>query len=657
MVKVLRFQSINQYRKYFLELIDLEREEEMRIHRREIETLSASEREKKGNAITSLKLKKVEEWIQGKKIAYFSRNEEIKETNIKEGDMVLVSIKDPLKEKRFSTVKAVFKNGIALVFDTIPKQLYKRKVRVDLYVNEVTYNRMKNALRSLSSSHFPITYILGNGKPKVGEENPEKWFNPNLNDSQKKAVSLALGSTPLFLIHGPPGTGKTTTLTEYILQEVEKGRKVLVCADSNTAVDNIMEKVLEYTEDVVRVGNPVRISSKLLEHTLDYKLFSTKSYEEMIQQIKEKEKELSKYIPYSRKNAHGLGKNEVLALAKIKRRTRRLSIQKIKSMAKYIKLSEEIKALKKMKREVEIKEIKNILSSTPIVFSTNSTAGIEFMEDIWFDVVVIDEATQATEPSTLIPLIKGKKVVLAGDHKQLPPTILSEKAKEKLQLTLFERWISIYPESSYMLNIQYRMREKIASFPNRHFYGSKLISHNIAKQRTLTSLLPQSPPSLPSPYQEILEHDLVFINHKEFESRKRGSTSIYNKEEAEIVKKLLTFFLSLGIKEEHIGVITPYDDQVEYLKKRIKNENIEIKTVDGFQGREKEIIIISFVRSNLRSSIGFLEDIRRLNVSITRAKRKLILIGNLSTLSSHPLYKKLIEHIKKEGVIIESDEL
>jgi predicted DNA helicase len=268
---------------------------------------------------------------------------------------------------------------------------------------------------------------------------------------------------------------------------------------------------------------------------------------------------------------------------------------------------------------------------------------------------VIDEATQATIPSILIPICKAKKFILAGDHKQLPPTVLSEKAKA-LSETLFEKLIQRYPEKSVLLNVQYRMNEILMEFPNREFYGEKLKTDESVKNITLKDFKIKIP-KFGNFWDKILDprNVICFLDtlksERKFERIRAESTSKENPFEVEIVKSILEKMFEAGIKKEWVGVITPYDDQLDLLRRTL-GELVEINTVDGFQGREKEIILISFVRSNKEKILGFLSDLRRLNTAITRAKRKLICVGDSETLKTHPVYARFIDFIREEGVVV-----
>ena len=276
------------------------------------------------------------------------------------------------------------------------------------------------------------------------------------------------------------------------------------------------------------------------------------------------------------------------------------------------------------------------------------------MIDERFDCLVHDEATQSTEPSAYIPLVLSNCLIMAGDHKQLPPTILNIEAQHVLSKTLFEKFIEKFRESSTILRIQYRMNEKIMGFPSEMFYNGKLIAHESVKNRTLLkfgySLTGME--NFPRVVDPSVPLSVIDTSHHpgKWERQRKGSTSRENELEASVVKKIVSDFLRMGIPEREIGVITPYDDQVDLLK-RLLPEDIKISTVDAFQGKEKEVIVISFVRSNREGDLGFLEDLRRLNVSITRARSKLVMIGDFSTLSSHPVYSSLRSYVLKNGYV------
>lgn len=615
----------------------------------EMRELSGFQRELCGRAILHLKPKVIGEEL-GMYLVKLGREREI-ETEIKVGDEVILSRKNPLKSDIKGIVVEKGKRYIVVSLNQLPPRRFD-EVRVDLYASDITYRRQIETLLNLTEyAENVFKYILKDldlPEPRIKNEGVD-FLDKTLNDSQKTAILKALNSDGFFLIHGPFGTGKTKTLVEYIIQEVKSGKKVLVSTDSNLAVDNIVERIRKYNIPHVRIGHPSRVSRNLLESTLLYKL----EHHERASELEELRNELQKLID-SRENfqkpipkyRRGLSDEQILELAKNNKTTRGIPKYIIENMAEWINLNMEISSVKRKIERIENEIVEDILQKSMVVFLTNTSSYL--LEDKIFDVCVVDEATQSTIPSILIPLSKAKKFVLAGDHKQLPPTVLEAK---ELSKTLFEILIKKYPQKSAMLNIQYRMNEKLMEFPNKEFYDGKLIS--AVSNITLKDLDFNSYHPITNP-----ENVLIFIDTSKSKEKsemiRRDSTSYYNVLEAEIVKKIVKLFLKEGAKKEWIGVITPYAEQVNLIESF--NLDVKVSTVDGFQGQEKEIIIISFVRSNENGDIGFLEDLRRLNVSLTRPKRKLIIIGDKSTISVHPTYKKLIDFIKQRGLVIEEVE-
>ncbi|NPA58213.1 MAG: IGHMBP2 family helicase, partial [Aquificae bacterium] len=389
----------------------------------------------------------------------------------------------------------------------------------------------------------------------------------------------------------------------------------------------------------------VSLDAKVENHP-DYR--QVEKLQKEIQKLKEKQEEYLKPIPQRRR---GLSYDQILKYAKEGKKVRGHKIQTLKQMAEWIKLQKEISRLVEQKKTLEEKIVKQIIQTTPVVCATNSGAGSEFLLEETFDLIAVDEASQSTEPSCLIPVIKGKKLVLAGDHKQLPPTVLHPEAKG-LTFTMFERFIKLYPENSYMLKIQYRMNKTIMEFPSTEFYGGELLPAESVADRKLSQLTGRQGENPITDDTPVL---FIDTEGKSAERQKKGSRSRYNPEEAKLVKLVAEELLSAGLKPEDIGVITPYKDHEEYLKKLLPQ--LEIKTVDGFQGREKEAIIISLVRANPDEEIGFLDDLRRLNVALTRAKRKLVVIGDAPTLSSNRTYSRFINFVKNKGKVIKAGEI
>lgn len=597
-------------------MINRERNYEREEMLKEIRDLTADERERKGRAVNNLSAKPIKKQLN-KNIVRFSRLKNIK-TEINVGNQVKISKGNPLISGLIGTVTEKRPNSISVAFDRkLPEDVFNSKIRMDLIVNDVTFARMENNLKNLNEQGKSVIKLIcqdiryGYSKKDVDLN----YKNIRLNPSQKESIIQSLYTKDFFLIHGPFGTGKTETLIELIYQEVKKDNKVLVTAESNIAVDNIVERLSKINDlNIVRFGHPQKVSKDIESQTLMSKLENHDLYSKIERFNKEVER-LS---------------NE---------------LDKIKSKSKNRKnfLRKEIRKYNGYIRKTEKIIMEDIIKESQVILTTNSSAARDELSDIEFGVAIIDEASQTTIPSILIPIAKTKRFILAGDHNQLPPVVSSDSAKE-LKETLFEKFIKKYPSKKQLLNVQYRMNEKLMKFPNSEFYNGELICDEKVKDSSIDIV------------REDLDIDspLVFIdtsNHpKRQETKLKYSKSYNNMLEAKLALKIVNDYLDLGFDEEDIGVISPYSDQVNM----ISNEtDVEVKTVDGFQGGEKEIIIISTVRSNEKGKLGFLEDLRRLNVAITRAMKKLIIIGDIETLNHNDTYKRLIEDCRSENTVIE----
>ncbi len=651
--EIIKISEFVERQKY---LIDLERQAEIEATMREIKSLSGAEREIYGRAILDLKGSKLPSRLN-LYFVKFGRSKPI-DTEISSGDIVLISRGEPLKSDVTGTVSEVGRNHITVAFEQQPpKWVRSFGIRIDLFVNDVTFKRMEENLLHLQDAtgrrRELRNFVLGIWQPNDPKRLSFEAKTP-LNDSQKEAVSYALGSD-LFLVHGPPGTGKTSTMIELILQEVARGNKVLATADSNTAVDNILQRLARYELELVRIGHPARILFELEEFSIHAKYEKSveveaikKGWEEVGVLVKHRDQ----FAKPTQARARGMSYDRILTLAARGKSQRGVSVATMQSMAKWIKADQKIDALIKSLRHQEEEIYKKIIKNADVVLATNAMVMSDLLKDETFDVAVIDEGSQQIATSTLIPIMHAKRFVIAGDHKQLPPTVVSEEAKE-LQTSLFEKLIELYPEHASMLRVQYRMHEKIMIFSNEHFYDGKLIADESVKNHTLADM----EVSEPRQYKAVLDPALpiAFIDTKGIEASERlpdRSTSFENEVEANIVKELVEELLAMGLQPEHIGVISPYLAQVKRIKKLFEEPVVEVKSVDGFQGREKEVIIISFVRSNPQGNIGFLKDLRRLNVAITRAKRKLVCVGDTSTLANYEMYKEFIDYIHKHGRLI-----
>ncbi len=638
--------KMKKYIKNLITLINYERDAEIDLMTREISTMSGQKREELGRAINKVKGKSLGKEL-GLQIVQFGRSEVI-DTEISVGDMVLVSTDNPLRSDLTGTVTEKGARFIKVAFDKrVPKWAIKKKVRIDLYANDITFRRMEDNLNHLSlKGKNALEYILNERNPKKNRDVPYiSYIDENLNDSQKKAIENALSCENFFLIHGPFGTGKTRTLVELISQETRQGHKVLATAESNAAVDNILERLMDNKKlTLTRLGHPQRVSKHNITQTLAYKVENhklnkkIKKIHKKIDNMIEKRKVHTKPTPQYRR---GYGDYDILHMASKGKGGRGINSEKMKSMAKWIEINQEIDEAHDEIKRIENRMIKDIVDSSDVILATNSSSALEAIARVKFDVAVIDEASQATIPSVLIPIAKAHRFILAGDHKQLPPTIISDRA-EALSKTLFEELIRIYPFKSQLLDIQYRMNSLLMKFPNEEFYDNGLKSDSSVDDIKIRDILDS--------HQD--EEALLFIDTSDIadnrERHLKDSKSIVNEIEAEIAIRIADDYLSDGVNESDIGIISPYADQVKIIQ---ENTEIEVKTVDGFQGREKEIIIISTVRSNDNGNIGFLSDLRRLNVAITRAKRKLIIIGNKDTLITNPTYERLINFCEDENLL------
>ncbi len=652
--------SVEEYVEHFRELVELERQEEMERHEREMKQLSGWERQKEGRAILNARARDEGTGLGGKFLVKFVRKDGLPETEISVGDLVRISKNEPLSDDNpCGTVTEKTGYSLKAAFDDRPPDWMYDKVRIDLYVNDITYQRMLDALKSiedLEGKKRRLIETLLEGKERHFDPSEKVYFcNRELNESQKEAVKKALDSEELHLVHGPPGTGKTVTSVEIIEQSIEKGKEILACADSNVAVDNLVEHLVSRGREVVRVGHPARVTPVLREHTLDYILEKNDTYQKA-QELRERALELKdeqdRYTYPSGRWRRGLSNEAIKSLAEKGKGSRGIPPNKMKEMAKSLEIQEEVDELFEKIDDLEKKAVGEVLDKADVVCSTNSSSASQALEEEEFDLCVIDEATQATEPSCLIPSIKAEKLIMAGDHKQLPPTILNEKAKDEgLDETMFERLIALYGEDvKSLLNVQYRMHEKIMRFSADEFYDGKLIADETVKEHTLEDLVEGK---VEGKFEVILDLGvpLVLVDTQgEMPERTRAcSTSKENPGEAVLAENFAARYIDLGLKATDIGIITPYKDQADLIREKVEQEGLEVDTVDGFQGREKEVIVLSLTRSNEKAVIGFLRDLRRLNVSLTRAKRKLIIVCDTETLSSHEIYDRLFDYVEKEG--------
>ena len=553
--------KLGKFIKWLKRLIEEERKAEIEIMKKEIKTLSGKEREKLGRAILGLKGKVIGREFSFKIVKY-GREREI-ESEISVGDLVLISKGGPLKSNLVGVVTEKGKRYLSVALEKVPIWALNN-VRIDLFANDITFKRQIENLENLTESgRRALFYSLGKLFPLPSKKIPLSPIDRSLNLSQKLAVSFSLGSKDFFLIQGPFGTGKTRTLVEIILQLVKRGEKVLACAESNVGVDNLVERLMGRAK-IVRLGHPSRVAKNLIESTIFYQVENSKKFKK-VKKLREKIEELiefrDKFLKPTPQRKRGLSDEKILRLAETKRVKRGIKFEEIESMAEWIKIQKEIGEIINEVTKIEEKIAREILEDAEVVLCTNSSAALDLIKDFEFDSAVIDEATQATIPSVLIPICKAKKFILAGDHKQLPPTVLAEKARVLCE-TLFEKLIQRYPEKSVLLNVQYRMNETLMEFPNREFYDGKLKTDESVKNITLKDFQIKTP-NFGNFWDKILDPENVICfldtskSEERFERKRLGSTSTENPFEVEIIKSILEKMFKIGIKKEWVGVITP----------------------------------------------------------------------------------------------------
>ena len=500
---------------------------------------------------------------------------------------------------------------------------------VQLYFDETSYKTMFHALDDVINAKNNRLADLrdifaGQIKPEKRTFAPMQF--PWLNKTQEQAVNEVLWAKDVEVVHGPPGTGKTTTLVEAIYETLHRETQVLVCAQSNMAVDWISEKLVDHGVPVLRIGNPSRVNDKMLSFTYERKFESHPDYPELwsirktIRQIKENRKR---------------GDNVHQKIARLRDRA----------------------------AEIEMTINAQLFDEARVVACTLVGSANKLLVRHKFSTLFIDEAAQALEPACWIATRRASRVILAGDHQQLPPTIKCYEAmKQGLGKTLMERIVENQPEAVTLLKVQYRMNDDIMKFSSDWFYHGQVESDDSVKHRSVLDF--EHPiqwidgnEMLQQVNEELKEEEKLNIDFTEqFIGENHGRI---NKAEAELVLSTLNNYINKIGKERFlaerldVGIISPYKVQTQYLRQQIRKREefrpfrqvISVNTVDGFQGQERDIIIISLVRSNDNGQIGFLSDLRRMNVAMTRARMKLVIFGDKATLQHHAFYRKLIQYV------------
>ena len=610
-------------------LLKLEAEEEARQALERGRRLSPAEAEKMGDTLTDLAIEDETAGLGGRlllTLAKRNRGSRLPWTRLDVGSPVALSAGGESFVFARGVVCERTPRTIQVALNDLPDDVRDtHSLRLDKSADEVATRRQFMALdRARNASGDRLAdlrdILLGDEEFTFRPQVDLQPLDPNLNASQIDAVQFALAAQDVALIHGPPGTGKTTALVEVIRQAVRAGQKVLACAPSNVAVDNMLERLLAAGERAVRLGHPARVLPALREHTLDL----------LVEQ---------------HEDVH-LAHQLVQEAFSLRRKADKFTRAKPKRNAR-LNMRQEAKELLADARRLENQAVESILNSADILCVTTTGLDSEILGRRQFDLAVIDEACQTTEPGCWIPLQRCQRIVLAGDHCQLPPTVLSRPAVDQgFGVSLFERLVALDgPQLSRRLTVQYRMHRDIMEFSSREFYEHQLVADASVSAHLLSGLEGVEQSAFTStPIEFVDTAGAGFDEELEPEGESR-----MNRQEAQIVAAKVRALISAGLRPRDIAVIAPYAAQARLLRRELDTPGLEVDSVDGFQGREKEAIVISLVRSNAEGEIGFMSDVRRMNVALTRARRKLIVVGDSATLSRDPFYERLFAYFESLG--------
>lgn len=612
--------SADQYFDRLLHWLDLESEaEKIRLAQRR-QLSRGMDAERTGEAIVDLRLSDHRTGLGGRYLLSFIKRrsgQPLPWNRLKVGSPVVISDNDQESDEGTSGVVSRRNNNVIEV--AVEQWPSGDRFRIDLSPDETTRRRQRGAIAAARNSTGRAAklrdMLLGIVEPRFDPPKPVEFLD-RLNPPQEDAVRFALSARDFAIIHGPPGTGKTTTLVEIIRQAVIRGQRVLACASSNTAVDNLLERLVRTTPHVVRVGHPARVIESLREHTLDELVREHESTEIVRELMRESESLM------------------------------RQAAKSARSREAYRRAGEmrgEARMLQNQARSIERQAIQYVLDASDVICTT-TTIDDDLLGSRRFDLVVMDEACQSTESGVWQAILRGERLVFAGDHCQLPPTVLSDIAsREGMKVSLMERLVNhLGPDVYRRLTVQYRMHDKIMRFSSEQFYDGSLIADVSVASHLLTDL----PSVIAGPFTERPATFIDTAGAEYDEEIEPDGLSKLNSREANLVIRLVRQLTDAGVRGDQIAIIVPYAAQVRLLRSRLNLEGLEIDTVDGFQGREKEVVIISLVRSNDKREIGFLADTRRTNVALTRARRGLIVIGDSATFASNPFYATMFEYFE-----------
>ncbi|MFL5424885.1 MAG: AAA domain-containing protein [Myxococcales bacterium] len=504
------------------------------------------------------------------------------------------------------------RSRVSVAFDEAPPDwATEGRVALELQPSPVTHDRLLGAVRRMQEQARWHSVLRGDAL-RSGEA-PQPVAAAKLNAEQLAAVELAERAHDLALVHGPPGTGKTTVLVEIIRRAAARKTPVLACAPSNLAVDNLVERLAAAGVRPVRLGHPARVLETVLDHTLEARVREHEQGRIAADLVREALK---------------------MRDASRKQRTKRGPGRFSESRA----MEREARALFAEAREREDRAEADVLERAEVVLATLTGVDTPALRGRRFELAVVDEATQAIEPAAYLALLRADRAVLAGDHLQLAPTVLSAVAqKGGLGVSLFERMAVSHPSAMVTLAEQHRMNDRILRYPNKALYGGALRSHPDVAAHSIDD----------APLEVIDTAGRGFE-----EETPEASDSKANEGEAGLAAAEVERIIQKGVRPEDIAVIAPYEAQVQRLRQVLAgriDEGLEIDTVDGFQGREKEAVVVTLVRSNDEGDLGFLADIRRMNVALTRARKKLVVIGDSATVSRHPFYEAFFRDAEENG--------
>ncbi|MDY3670856.1 MAG: AAA domain-containing protein [Prevotella sp.] len=605
-------------------LLEMEYAAEKEAFRKQTETIGIQRKVKRGDAWFPITIGKCFYNSLNQSVVEVFRNaDDDTEHNFEYGrPLVFFTLSDdkPRYLNFTASVSYVDGNRMLVVLPSAEKaaeMASKDNLGVQLSFDETSYRAMFDALdRVARAGSGRLAYLRDLFASRQMEAQKFRFTDvalPWLNATQQHAVNEVLRAKDVAIVHGPPGTGKTTTLVEAINETLARESQVLVCAQSNMAVDWISEQLVDRGINVLRIGNPTRVNDKMLEFTYERRFEAHPNY------------------------------TQLWAIRKAIRELRTVRRGRTENW------HQKMDRLRSREAELEIAINADLFGQARVIASTLVGASHRILDGQHFSTLFIDEAAQALEAACWIPIRRASRVILAGDHCQLPPTIKSIAAmKGGLDKTLMQRIVEHKPEAVTLLTMQYRMNEAIMRFSSDWFYHGEVVAAPEVKFRGILDL------DRPMEWREIRNEELG-IRNEEFVGENFGRV---NKPEArETLMALAEYFVKIGrqrIIDERIdvGIISPYRAQVQYLRHLIKKTDffkpfrkiISVNTVDGFQGQERDVILVSLVRSNEEGQIGFLRDLRRMNVAITRARMKLIILGDVATLTRHPFYKKLWEY-------------